>query len=351
MTRSIQETGEPIRVGVVALGRSGWGIHVRAFREMPEHYQVVAVTDPDETRRAQARAEFGCNAYDTFEQLLEDAAVELVVVTSPSPFHAEQSIAALGKGKHVVCEKPFALNSKDAERVIEAAQKASRIIAPFQNRRYEKHFQKVKSIVDSGVLGEIKQIRMGHYQFGRRWDWQTLKELGGGMLNNHGPHLLDQALQIFDEENAEIFCDLKNILSCGDAEDRVKIVMKGKDDCLLDIEIISNCAYPQDNWLIMGTAGSLRGSAEKLEWKYVDWSTMPERQVEREPVPDRSYLSETLQWKEESWEGVLDYKASARDFYDDFYKTIREGQALFVTPESVVRQIKLIEKLKTMETI
>jgi predicted dehydrogenase len=69
-----------------------------------------------------------------------------------------------------------------------------RVLAPFQNRRYEPHFNKVKEIVASGKLGQIVQIRMAWHSFGRRWDWQTLREFGGGQLANNGPHLLDQAL-------------------------------------------------------------------------------------------------------------------------------------------------------------
>lgn len=337
-------SASPIRVGVAGLGRSGWNIHVAGLRKWPELFTIAAVMDLDPARRAEAEREFGCKGYEAFEDLAADRDVEVVVVASPNRFHADHAIAAMRAGKHAVVEKPFALSAADADRMIEASRQAKRVLAPFQNRRYESHFRKVKEIVDSGVLGDIVLIRLAVHGFGRRWDWQTLREFGGGQLNNWGPHILDHALQLLGPDDpSQLFVDLRNTLSSGDAEDHVKIVMKAGGPTV-DIEITSAAAMGQERWLVMGTAGGLRGGTNKLEWKRVDWEEMPERPVEKASTADRGYNREQLDWQGGSWEGGDGEDQLREWFYRDLFDTIRKGEPLFISAESVRRQIALIER-------
>ena len=102
---------------------------------------------------------------------------------------------------------------------------------------------------------------------------------------------------------------------------------------MIDLEITSCCAYPQNNWQVMGTRGGLTGKFNKLEWKYVDFSKMPERPVDRQPTPDRGYNREELKWTEESWEKPENSPVEATCFYQDLYETMRKGKPLFITPE------------------
>ncbi len=337
---------EPMRVGIVGLGRSGWNIHARTLGRLGAQYKVVAVADPIEERRAEATAANGCRAYGDAAALVGDEEVELLVVATPSHLHTRYTVEGLDAGKHVVCEKPFALSVADADRMIGAAERAGRVLAPFQNRRYEESFQKVKQIVASGRLGRIVHVRIAMHAFGRRWDWQTLRRYGGGQLYNNGPHLLDQALELFGPAEPEVFADLQNALSSGDAEDHVKVVLRGKGAPTVEIELASACAYPQDKWLVMGTAGSLRGSAKRLEWKWVDWSRMPERPVDERSTPDRNYNREELPWQQESCDCADDMGSAQEHFYRDLYETLRAGKPLVVTPASARRQVAVMESCR-----
>src|SRR5262249_46726150 len=119
--------GEPVRVGIAGQGRSGWGIHARTLQTMPEHFRVGAVADPLAARQEEARRTLGCRAYGDLDGLLGDDAVEVVVVSVPNRLHAAYSQAALAAGRHVVCEKPFALSVADADATIAAAQRAGRL--------------------------------------------------------------------------------------------------------------------------------------------------------------------------------------------------------------------------------
>jgi scyllo-inositol 2-dehydrogenase (NADP+) len=342
------EMKTPVRIGIAGLGRSGWDIHVQGLRLVPELYKIIAVTDPNPARRQEAQNEFKCRAYENFEGLLKDNEIELIVVATPSRLHPQNAIDALQAGKHAVCEKPLAGNAAEADEMIRTAQKTSKVLAPFQNRRYAGDFLKVREVINSGKLGRIVMIRIANHGFARRWDWQTLKEFGGGSLNNTGPHLIDMALQLFGPAEPEVFCHLERALTSGDAEDHCKVLLRAKGAPMIDIEVTSACAYPQEPWLVMGTHGGMKSAGSKIEWKYVDFSQLPPRPVDRNPTPDRSYNSETLSWLTEECDCTTDFHVMTANFYRDVYKTLREGSPLVITPESVRRQIALLEKCHTL---
>ena len=334
----------PIRVGIAGLGRSGWNIHAKTIEALPDHFTVAAVSDPDANRRAEAEQRFGCKHYDEFEALIADDDLELIVVASPNRLHAEHTMAALQAGKHVLCEKPFAMSAEEADRVIAVSNETGKLVAPFQNRRFEPPFQKVKQVIDSGLLGRIVMIRMTAHGFKRRWDWQTLKKFGGGTLNNTGPHFLDQALELFGDGEPNVFCQMDCALTLGDAEDHVKVVLHGEGHPTVEVEMSDACPFGQDRFLVMGTRGGLRGTGE-LEWKWIDPSELPEREVDTDPTPDRSYNKEELTWHSDSWQpDNANATPMAQQLYGNVFDAVRKGEPLIVTPEQVRRQIAVIEQ-------
>ncbi len=341
-----QKNTGPIKTGIAGLGRSGWGIHYNALKNLTDKYEIAAVFDTDPARLAESAQEIGCKAYDDYDKMLADDNIELVIVATPNHLHAECSIKALEAGKDAVCEKPMAVDSTEADKMIEAARRTGNMLTIFQNRRYEADFQKIREVVNSGVLGRIVEIKISAQKFGRRWDWQTLKKYGGGDLSNNGPHKLDQALDLLGDVEPEVWCHLDNALSLGDAEDHVKVILRTPDGKIVDMELTSACAYPQDKWNIMGTQGGLRHGPNGLEWKYIDPAELLEREVDETPTTDRSYNREELNWKEDKWEGPEVKKSIAEEFYHELFETIRKGAPLRIDPVVVRRQIAIIEECK-----
>ncbi len=343
---------QPIRVGIAGLGRSGWNIHARLLEPLRQKFQVVAVVDEDATRRDEAVERFDCMAYTSYADLLADNAVELVVVALPSFLHADLSIAALEAGKHAVSEKPMATSLADADRMVEAAKRTGKTLSIFQNRRYDPDFVKVQEIIASGVLGRIVQIRMTESKFTRRWDWQTLKQYGGGSLNNTGPHYLDQALQLYgDGQPDDVFCHLDRTLTLGDADDHVKVVFKGAGKPTIDIEISSCDAFPAQKWNILGTRGGLQGTPKELRWQVMDEEKLPPRTLDTAPTPDRSYNRDEIPWVQYSWRLEDSDAPGEPGFYLDLYQSIRHGAPLTITPESVRRVIWLQEKCHALSPV
>lgn len=344
-----------ISVGILGLGRSGWGIHCNAILKIEDRFKVTAVFDPIIDRREQVAKDMDCTAYGSIEELLADDSIEMVIVASPNALHAPQAVQALEAGKHVLCEKPFGLVTDDVDKMISAAEKAGKVLQPFQQRRFEPDFLKVKELCDSGIFGDIKLIRICWNAFKRRWDWQTTTEMSGGALNNNGPHPIDHAMELFGDNDPDVFCEMKRCLCTGDAEDYLKLILSGDGSPTIEVELIDCIPYESDRWLIAGTKGGLKGTANKLEWKWVDWSGMPERPLSLDPTPDRSYNREDLEWQTDSWqpEGAADSGAGAApaaipvmQMYDNLYEAIREGKPQMITPQTVRRRVLVMEKAR-----
>lgn len=340
--------GAPLGIAIAGLGRSGWNIHARTLRAMPDRFRVVAAMDPDETRRDQAAAELGCRTTAEFDELLAMPGVDVVVIASPNHLHAEHALATIAAGKHAIVEKPFSMCADEAQQMIDAASGTGLVLAPFQNRRYEPHYRKVIELIDSGVLGDVLQIRMCWHRFTRRWDWQAVRRYGGGALYNNGTHLIDQAMPLLGDAEPEIFLDLRRGLSMGDADEHLKLVLRAPNGPTIDIEYTNACAFEHDRWHIMGTAGGLRGTTDTLKWRTVDWDQMPPRELQLGPAADRLYPSEDIAWTDHEWTHPLDTRETYALLYLDVYDAVRYGRPLHVTPESALRYMRLLDRCRDM---
>jgi len=335
----------PVRVGVVGLGRSGWGIHC-AYLANAENFQLVAVVDPLAERRQEALDTLGVErAYERPEELFADDSVELVVVATPSHTHKELAVQALKAGKHVQVEKPMALSAAEVDEMIETAQRAGKLVTCFQNRRADPDFLEIQKLVAGDLLGRVFFVRIGNYSYNRRRDWQTLRQLGGGMLNNWGPHRIDQALLLLGGRYDELFCDLQKTVSAGDAEDHVKVTLK-RDNLVVDIEIFSACPLrPGPTWTVIGERGMAVGE-KPLTVKWVEKEALPPIEADPGAAPGRRYgASEELPWQVK--EIVPAGESPTKVLYDHLYQSIRHGAPLFVTPESVRAQIEVLDRCRT----
>jgi predicted dehydrogenase len=157
---------------------------------------------------------------------------------------------------------------------------------------------------------------------------------------------MDMALQLMgDKDPDKVFCHLERVLTSGDADDHVKVILQRKGAPMIDLEITSVCAYPQEMWLVMGTCGTLSGKPNAMRWKYVDPKDLPPRPVDRKPTPNRSYNAEPLPWKpEQTWDGAKDPGPGQEQFYREVFASLREGKPVPIKPESVRRQIAVLEE-------
>jgi predicted dehydrogenase len=334
-----------IAVGIIGLGRSGWGIHALNCEKHP-HFRVTAVTDPSPERCQEAIERFGCQAYATPHGLLADQDVELVIVATPSHTHGELTIEALKAGKDVLVEKPMANDAIEARQMAECAKSSGQKLIAFQVRRTHSDYLKVREIVDSGVLGPLHLIKLNVYSYQRRSDWQTLRKFSGGILNNLGAHFIDQALSLAGGEWRDLFVDMRHLVSAGDADDHVKVVFRGKDDVVVDVELSAAAATatPPPHWTILGKYGALTGSLTHFEWRYYDPKAVPEVTVNAS-TPDRAYPPpEALPWVEHSI--VIEDHDARRIFYDRLYAYLRQGGPSPAPTEEIEQLTALFDRCR-----
>ncbi len=344
MTESMQPRvangREPVLTAVVGLGRAGWSIHVRALRER-EDFRIVGVVDIDAARRAEAVSELGCAAYAGLDECLAQSPAELVIVANRSLDHARDSIKALRAGRHVLVEKPMAMNTAEADGMIRAAQEAGRLLTVHQNRRLDPDLLYVRQVIESGLLGRVFEVKIGIYDYSRRNDWQTLRAYGGGQLNNWGSHMLDQAILLLGSPPKRVLGNLQRIASVGDAEDHVKVVLVGENDRVVDVEVSGACALPQPRWVVMGSSGTMVVQDGESRIRYYDPAQVsPLEVVEASPADRRYGNDDRLPWQERVEPALVE---PGRDYYDYLYDSIRHGAPLLVRPEEVREMIRVMD--------
>ncbi|MCZ7648502.1 MAG: Gfo/Idh/MocA family oxidoreductase [Planctomycetota bacterium] len=342
---------KPVKTAIAGLGRAGWNIHGRAIKQRQEQgkrdFDVVAVIDPLDERLKEAEATFpGCKGFKDWKTFLKEKnGAEFIVIATQSVAHGPMSIDALKAGLHVMTEKPMAMSVKEADKMIAAAKKAKRILTIHQNRRTDPDVHHLLHIFKSGILGKVFMIKQYSSHFARRNDWQTLRKFGGGTLNNTCPHTIDQLLLLLESPVKDVWGDLQACVTAGNAEDHVKVLIRGKNGRVIDMEVTSAYAFGQPGWQVMGTLGSLRQEGDEFVIKHLDPKKL--KKLKADPsmaVPDRKYGvigGEQLEWQET--------RVKAKDpqfavnFYDRLYDSIRNKKKLFITPESVREQLRVIE--------
>ncbi len=339
---------QPIRVGIVGLGRIGWCHHAQIIRKHGG-FELVAVCDTEKERRNEVKAEVGCAAYATFGAMLKDPNVELVVVATPTKFHQAMAIKALKAGKNVLCEKPSALSARGIDAMIAAAEQAGKVLTMHHNRRLDPDFLYVKEKIESGVLGKVFRIRRSVVGFGRRNDWQTLLKYGGGMIGNWGVHLVDQVLQLMTGPVTDVWSDVNRYLNPGDAEDDLVALLRDDNGLVADVEMTSVNAAPTPNWVVLGTSGSLwiNGNTAKLkvfdpaQLAPVTANDLPYaigRQYGVIPGPDQ------IPWQE--IEEPVKPTGTYPTYYDNLYDGIRSGAPLLVQPQSARRTYAVLDRVR-----
>ena len=339
-----------LNVAIIGQGRSGRDIHGRYFLSEAgkERYNVVAVADKIEARRARAAQEYGCDVYEDYMDILKRDDIDVVVNSTFSYLHYPVTMDALRHGKNVVSEKPFSKFAIECEDMIRTAKENDVTLTVFQQSRIAPYFTRICEILDSGKLGDIAQITIHFSGYSRRWDWQTSRRYYGGCLLNTGPHPLDQALHLLNTDDMpNVFSVLKRINSAGDAEDYAKVILTAPNRPLIDLEISPADAYNDFTYRIHGSRGSLTATLSKIKWKYFDEKPMPAFTFEPLVGADGlspAYCSEKLTWNEfeEDMTGSpFDYAPTK--YYENLYEHLVNGAEILIKPEKIVQQIRVIE--------
>jgi predicted dehydrogenase len=190
-----------VRFGFIGAGQIAYYAAEAVLRH--PHAKLVAIQDPHLERRTTLQKKHALEfAHGAVEEMLSNEAVDAVYIAVPNKFHIPLAIQALQAGKHVILEKPFAMNAVEAAEAIGVAKSAGLVLNVGMNQRFTADSQKIKHLVETGVLGEVYHAkaywkrRTGIPKLGT---WFGTKEIaGGGSLYDIGVHMLDLCLYTMD---------------------------------------------------------------------------------------------------------------------------------------------------------
>lgn len=194
----------PIRVALIGYGLAGKAFHAPLICATPG-LDLTAVVS---SRKAEVGTYLpGVVILETLDQALDDPAIDLIVIATPDQLHHQQAMAAISAGKHVVVDKPLAPSLAEAREMAAQAVRASKLLSVFHNRRWDADFLTLKHLIASGKLGEVRQFESHFDRYrpaaGERWKDRR----ASGVWQDLGPHLVDQAIQLFGMPSA-VLADL-----------------------------------------------------------------------------------------------------------------------------------------------
>ncbi len=262
-----------IKVGIVGLGRAGIGMHSSEVAEYPDRFAIAAACDHAKERLENLPDRFkGAKLYTDYGEMLKDYNVELISIATRHPEHVPMALQALEAGKYVNIDKPYALNNREMAMLAEADKKYPGKLFLRHNRRFEAPFQKAMKLIATGVLGEINTVKLYRsVGYCRRNDWMTMTEFGGGLFTNWGPHIIDQALQYLDSPVVDLWANIRSVISIGDGDDHIKLLLKAANGRVADIEISGAHTLPGRELEVQGSRGTLIYPVDgRIKMRYVD---------------------------------------------------------------------------------
>ncbi|WP_274362392.1 Gfo/Idh/MocA family protein [Paenibacillus thermotolerans] len=197
-----------LRWGILGCARIAQGSVIPGIQQSKSGVvAAIASRDYDKAKETAERLNIP-QSYGSYEQLLEDDSIDAVYIPLPNHLHKEWTIRAAQAGKHVLCEKPIALDQREAAEMAEACEKAGVVLAEAFMYRYHPRWDRIKEIIDSGEIGAVRGLH-GTFTFNNAGDKTNVryrKDWGGGSVYDIGCYPISAARLILGAEPEGVTC-------------------------------------------------------------------------------------------------------------------------------------------------
>lgn len=304
---------------------------------------LAGVYDIDPARQQWA-ADRGLRTYDSYEAILADEAVDIVLIATPNHLHRDQAIAAMRAGKHVLCEKPVTSTSAELEDILKVSRETGKVFYPRQNRRWDEDFLIIKKIYDESLLGKTFNIEcrvLGSR--GIPGDWRGIKEYGGGMMLDWGVHLLDRLVMMVPEKIKKVFCKLTHVTN-DEVDDGFKMHMTFESGLTAVVEVGTCHFLTLPLWFIAGDHGSAQIDNWTCEGRMARLKSWEDKDAT--PILAGAGLTKTMAPRGENSVEVLplpEVEFDNNELYSNLVDTINGTAEQIVTGEQALRVLKLME--------
>ena len=337
------EPAAPVGVGLI-----GYGAIARAHASSvsaTSGLRLRGICDVSAERRILAAREWTVPTHSSMEAMFEDPDVGLVVVGTPPSAHADTVLAALAAGKHVVCEKPFALRVQEVDWMIDSAAARDRVLTVYQSRRWDPDYVAMRDVVRSGRIGELFYMESFIGGYSHPCDfWHSHEPISGGTIYDWGSHYFDWVLQLIPDTVRSISAvGHKRVWHDVTNSDQVRVDLTfdgGAQASFLQSDI---AAALKPKWYLLGTRGAVVG--EWREETVVSRGPAGELVEERLAPGDSPARVKVMQPAEDgSHEEVLSLgRREENAFYRNLADHLAWGEPLAVTPDEARRTVAVME--------
>jgi len=303
-----------MRIGVIGAGVIG-KLRVQSILENPGT-NLVGVLDFSKQAANDAIAGTSARAFTDLDEFM-DLEMDAVVVSTPPEFHESAALAALERGRHVLCEKPLSNTVEAGRRIVEAARKANRVLAVGFNLRYYPFMKFVKTTIDQGRIGTVDHVRVfgGHdglHNF--RADWQyKAPASGGGAMMDVGIHASDLARYVLGEVTSVYGFMSESVWHVPGSEDNAVAVLLSPSGIPATYHATWGEWKGYQTYIeVYGTHGMVRGSYAPMQNLLItqEGPDAPRKKTRR------FYPEIMIREKLKSWKttALLSFKEELRDF-------------------------------------
>ncbi|WP_048747578.1 Gfo/Idh/MocA family protein [Capnocytophaga ochracea] len=328
-----------INVALASFGMSGRVFHAPFIAQHPQYHLYAIV----ERHRSDSHALYpDAKLYRSVNEMLQDPAVDLVVVNTPVQTHYEYAKESLLANKNVLVEKPFTVTVEQAEELNTLATKQGKLLSVYQNRRYDGDYLKVREIVNSGVLGELKEVEMRFDRFRSEISAKAHKETperGGGALYDLGAHLIDQALQLFGTPK-NVYADLGYLRKGTQTDDYFELILFYENELRVRLKSTTYALERQWEYTLHGTKGSFLQQRFDGQEKALVAGTIPSASQWLPFVAEPNGILHTLEKRLFTTAQHGNYWF----FYNDLYQALTGKGTNPVPATQVVEIIKIISQ-------
>lgn len=270
----MSQTNDPIMVGLIGCGRIAQ-THIDAVASVSQ-CRLIGVADINHDVAKGFAKQHGCKAHNDYHQLFDAGSLDAVIICTPPNTHIDVASFFLDKGIHVLCEKPLAVTSQDAETLVAKAVENQRILMMASKFRYVDDVVKAKGIVDSGILGDVilyENVFCSRVNMHDRWNSEKAVG-GGGVLIDNGTHSVDIARYLLGPiamVRAEVGLRVQGL----DVEDTCRLDLRTANGAMGTVDLSWSIHKERDAYIeVFGSQGVLsigwKGSKyrqnEKSDW-------------------------------------------------------------------------------------
>ncbi len=330
-----------INTAILSFGMSGRVFHA-PFIHLHPGFKLVGALERTKNESLQFYPDI--HIYRSLEEVLNDSTIVLVVVNTPTNTHFEFCKKALEAGKHVVVEKAFTTTVDEAIELIQIAKSRNLLLSVYQNRRWDSDFSTVRSVVEQNLLGDIFEAEFHYDRFKETLSPKLHKEIpgpGAGLLNDLGPHLIDQALSLFGMPEW-VYGDIRTLRPSSQVDDCFMLILSyANKRVILKSNLMIREALPA--FVVHGKKGSFIKSRADVQEIALLANEKPNTDTwGKEPDTEQGLLHTEING-EVVRKKIPSLQGNYYHYYDGIYNAIAQSVAAPVSASDGLHVMQIIE--------